>query len=293
MLRSMTTFARLADAGDGWSVVMELRSVNSRFFDARIRLPRELAAIEDRIKKSIKERLGRGRVEFSLHYESEEDIPVAFIPRVDLAKNYMAAVKELSIAIGNPPTLDTRDILMLLKDVIAAREEDVDQEKIWENIRPFLDRLLDSAMEMARQEGAATEKDIRQRLDRIRELTSSISRLAGENFNRQAEAMKTRIAALMKDIPMDDSRIAQEAAMLADRLDINEEIVRLNSHLDQFDKYLDMSEDVGRKLDFLVQEIFREANTMASKSADTKISHLVVEIKAELEKIREQLQNVV
>ncbi len=293
MLRSMTTFARLADAGDGWSVVMELRSVNSRFFDARIRLPRELAAIEDRIKKSIKERLGRGRVEFSLHYESEEDIQVAFIPRVDLAKNYMAAVKELSIAIGNPPTLDTRDILMLLKDVIAAREEDVDQEKIWENIRPFLDRLLDSAMEMARQEGAATEKDIRQRLDRIRELTSSISRLAGENFNRQAEAMKTRIAALMKDIPMDDSRIAQEAAMLADRLDINEEIVRLNSHLDQFDKYLDMSEDVGRKLDFLVQEIFREANTMASKSADTKISHLVVEIKAELEKIREQLQNVV
>ncbi len=293
MLRSMTTFARKAVAGKDWSVTMELRSVNSRFFDARIRIPRELASLEERIRKFLKEHLGRGRVDFFLQYESLDEVPVAFIPKIDLARNYLEAVEMLSNGCDKPIDVGMKDLLFLLKDVIASREEEVDTSGVWEKIGPVLEELVNSASEMAKREGAATENDIKIRLARIQELAAEISKRTMENFEKQAQAMRERIATLMKDVPVDEIRIAQEAAILADRLDINEELVRLESHISQFYKYLEMEEDVGRKLDFLVQEIFREVNTMASKSADAAISHHVVEIKAELEKIREQLQNVV
>ncbi len=293
MLRSMTAFSRKTFSGDTWSTTMELRSVNSRFFDCRVRIPRELAALEERVKKFLKEKLGRGRVDFVLYYESQEEVPVVFTPKVELARNYLDAVTSLAREIERPPELEVKDLLYLLKDVIAAREEDVDTTLIWDRIRPVLEDLLESAVDMAEREGMATEQDIRRHLSRIQELAADISLRAGENTKKQAEAMRERIAALLQDVPLDEVRIAQEAAVLADRLDINEELVRLESHISQFYKYLEAGGDVGRKLDFLVQEIFREANTMTSKAADTAISHLVVEIKAELEKIREQLQNVV
>ncbi len=293
MLKSMTTFARHTFSGDGWSATMEMRSVNGRFFDAHIRIPRELMALEDRIRKLLKERLVRGRVDFFLKYESLDEIPVVFIPKIELARNYLDAVERLARGLQKSGDLEIRDLLPLLSDVITAREEEVDTGAIWDRIRPVLEKLLDSAMEMAEREGAATEEDIRSRLGRIQELAAAISEKRSENLEKQTDAIRDRIAALLKDIPVDETRIAQEAAILSDRLDINEELVRLESHISQFYKYLEMREDVGRKLDFLVQEIFREANTMTSKSADTTISHFVVEIKGELEKIREQLQNVV
>ncbi len=293
MLRSMTAFARTTFSGDEWSVTMELRSVNSRFFDCRVRVPNELSALEERIRRFLKKKLVRGRVDFVLHYESREEIPVAFTPKIELARNYLEAVSRLANGIAKPLDLEAKDLLYLLKDVITAREEEVDTSLIWDRIRPVLESLLDSALEMAKREGAATEKDIRKRLSRIQDLAADISARAQENTKSQADAMRERLVSLLGEFPVDEARIAQEAAVLADRLDINEELVRLESHVSQFYKYLGAGGDVGRKLDFLMQEIFREANTMASKSADTAISHLVVEIKAELEKIREQLQNVV
>ena len=293
MLRSMTAFARKSQSGDQWSVTMELRSVNSRFFDCRMRIPRELSPLEEKIKRLLKKRLGRGRVDFVLNYQALEELPVVFTPKIELARNYLDAVWKLADGIERQPELDLKDVLYLLKDVIVAQEEDMDTELVWQRISPVLEDLLESALEMARREGQATEKDIRNHLSRIQELAADISLRARKNTEIQANAMRERIAALLRDVPLDEARIAQEAAILADRLDINEELVRLESHISQFYKYLEAGEDVGRKLDFLVQEIFREANTMTSKSADTTISHLVVEIKAELEKIREQLQNVV
>ncbi len=293
MLRSMTAFARKSQSGDQWSVTMELRSVNSRFFDCRVRIPRELSPLEEKIKRLLKKRLGRGRVDFVLNYQALEELPVVFTPKIGLARNYLDAVWKLADGIERQPELDLKDVLYLLKDVIVAQEEDMDTELVWQRIDPVLEDLLESALEMARREGQATEKDIRNHLSRIQELAADISLRARKNTEIQADAMRERIAALLRDVPLDEARMAQEAAILADRLDINEELVRLESHISQFYKYLEAGEDVGRKLDFLVQEIFREANTMTSKSADTTISHLVVEIKAELEKIREQLQNVV
>lgn len=293
MLKSMTTFARHTFAGDDWSATMEMRSVNSRFFDANIRIPREFMPLEDRIRKYLKERLVRGRVDFSLQYESLEEIPVVFVPKIELARNYLHAVERLARGVQKSGDLEVRDLLPLLKDVITERKEEIDTGVVWERIAPVLENLLDSAMEMAKREGAATEEDIRSRLARIQKLAAAISEKTSENFDKQADTIRERIATLLKDISLDEARIAQEAAILADRLDINEELVRLESHISQFYKYLEMRDDVGRKLDFLVQEIFREANTMTSKSANTTISHFVVEIKGELEKIREQLQNVV
>jgi len=258
-----------------------------------MRIPRELSPLEEKIKRLLKKRLGRGRVDFVLNYQALEELPVVFTPKIELARNYLDAVWKLADGIERQPELDLKDVLYLLKDVIVAQEEDMDTELVWQRISPVLEDLLESALEMARREGQATEKDIRNHLSRIQELAADISLRARKNTEIQANAMRERIAALLRDVPLDEARIAQEAAILADRLDINEELVRLESHISQFYKYLEAGEDVGRKLDFLVQEIFREANTMTSKSADTTISHLVVEIKAELEKIREQLQNVV
>jgi len=293
MLRSMTTFARQESEGDAWSLTLELRSVNSRYFDAHIRIPREFMALEDRIRRILKKGLARGRVEFYLQYESHEEIPVTFIPRIELVKNYMTAVDRLAGEIGRPESMEIKDLLMILKDAVIAREGAIDIEQIWARIKTPVERLLKSAIDMASREGMITEGDIRKRLSKIEELSCKIARHAKENFNVQASALRDRISSLLGGVAIDESRITQEAAILADRLDVNEELVRLKSHLSQFYKYLEMEESAGRRLDFLVQEMFREVNTIASKSSDSTISHLVVEIKGELEKIREQLQNIV
>ena len=289
----MTTFARQESEGETWSLTLELRSVNSRYFDAHIRIPREFMALEDRIRRTLKRGLIRGRVEFYLQYESHEEIPVTFIPRIELVKNYMSAVDRLAEEIGRPGHMEVKDLLLILKDAVIAKQGAIDIEQIWIRIKGPVERLLKSAIDMASREGLITEGDIRKRLSKIEELSCRIARHAKENFNIQASALRDKISNLLDGVAIDESRIAQEAAILADRLDINEELVRLKSHLSQFYKYLEVEESAGRKLDFLVQEIFREANTIASKSADSKISHLVVEIKGELEKIREQLQNIV
>jgi len=153
MLRSMTTFARKSLSREDWSAVMELRSVNSRFFDAHLRLPRELSALEDRFRKILKERLGRGRVDFFLRYESTEEVPVVFIPKTEMARNYMHAVKHLAADLDMPGSVKIQDLLLLLEDVVTSREEDVNTDKIWEKLHPLLENVLESAMEMAKREG--------------------------------------------------------------------------------------------------------------------------------------------
>ncbi len=293
MLRSMTTFARREAAGPDWNLGLELKSVNSRYFDLHFKAPREFSPLEDRIRRYLKQNLARGRMDLFIQYESFEEASASFRPKIGLAKGYLEAVERLGKAIGIHPVISMGELLTLFKDAISAKEELADVDSLWNRLRTPMEELVESALQMALKEGKATEEDIRKRLKRIEELAARISVRSTESLKEQERKMRERIISRLDDLPFDEQRLIQEAAILSDRLDINEEIVRLESHISQFYKYLETEDLVGRKLDFLLQEIFREVNTITSKSYDSTISHIVVEIKSEVEKIREQLQNIV
>ncbi len=294
MLRSMTCFARKEFTGEGYGLSLELRSVNSRFFDLHLKMPRQFSPIENRIRKFLKEKLTRGRVDLYIQFQTTDEKNVSFEPNSSLAKAFLEAVEGLCQGIDLPNDLRVSELLSLLKDAIVVKEEPIEEDVLWTWVKEPLEELVSSALEMARKEGKATYEDIVKRVNRIEELSGEISKRFQETEKEQTEKLKERILSRLSDIKeIDESRIIQEAAILADKLDINEELVRLESHISQFNKYLEIDRQIGRKLDFLVQEINREVNTISTKACDSTISHYVVEIKAELEKIREQLQNVV
>lgn len=293
MLRSMTTFARVEYAGDGWSSALELRSVNGRFCDIHIRLPGWMNPIEDRIKKLAQERMIRGRIDLNIQHEDSEATRSVFKPDLELGRSYLDAVKSLADGLGLEGTLDLPTLLCSLGDVITVQEQGPDTEKAWERIKGQLEELLDKAIVMSATEGIALEKDLESRLSLVEQWIEDISRRKEEHLKKAQQALKDRIQSILRDLPADEGRLAQEMAVLADKLDITEEIVRVRSHIEQFRKFFAKEGSIGRKMDFLLQELFREVNTMASKSSDSLISYLVVEIKGELEKMREQVQNVV
>ncbi len=293
MIRSMTTFARKAVSGTALSCSMELKSVNGRYCDVHMRLPRSIAPVEDRIRKLIQKRLKRGRVEFYIQVESAEGLTPSFSPDVAAGKAWLRAAEILSeeLRLDTRPTFS--DLLSSVPGVISMGQEETDEDAIWKQLSPGLDELLDRAIEMSRREGDDLEKDIRARLKKIQGLLDQITSRKEEQLAAAQQALKERVMKLLENTELDEMRIAHEAAIMADRLDITEETVRASSHLVRFAEYLESDEPVGRRLDFLTQELFREFNTMASKSWDSIISQAVVEVKGELEKIREQVQNIV
>ena len=293
MLRSMTSFARMEYKGDGWHCAMELRSVNGRFCDVNIGLPKWMNPIEDRIKKMVQEKMIRGRIDLSIQYEGSEAARSVFVADLELGRSYLDAARSLADGLGLEGTLDLPTLLCSLKDVINVREQGPDTEKAWERMKGQLEDLLDKAVAMSAKEGSALEKDLESRLSQIEQWIEDISKRTEEHLRKAQQALKDRIQSILRDFSADEGRLNQEMAVLADKLDITEEIVRVRSHIEQFRKFFAGREAVGRKMDFLLQELFREINTMASKSSDSLISYLVVEIKGELEKMREQVQNIV
>ncbi len=293
MPRSMTTYASVRKYGDGWFCSMELRSVNGRYCDVSLRVPRWLVPLEDRIRKTVQARLLRGRIDLNIMLDLGEMAPVDFEPDVGLAKAYIRTCEQLSGDAGLSGKVDLPFVLANLKDVIRPRERDMDADVLWGMICSPLDELLDMANSMSEREGENLAADIMKRISGISAMLAGVGERADQHTIRAQEALIERLGKLLEGQALDQARVAQEAAILADRLDITEERVRADSHVNQFRALLKSSGLVGRKLDFLLQEIFREVNTMGVKSADAKISSIVVDIKAELEKIREQVQNLV
>lgn len=292
MLRSMTTFARLESADEDWSFVLELRSVNSRYCDCNIRLPNWMNALEARIKKVVQEAMVRGRIELRILCRGGRAVGVMFEPDLDVGRSYLDAVGKLEKGLGLEGGVRIADLLAVQKDVIVARDRQHDLDELWGKLAPIMKNLLENAVAMSADEGRTLEQDLSRRLSRVEVWINEIAVRTPESLDLQKQAMFDRIRAIAGDISVDETRLAQEAAVLADRLDITEELVRARSHVEQFRNLLQGREAVGRKLDFMLQEIFREINTMAAKSSDAVISHLVVDIKGELEKMREQVQNV-
>lgn len=293
MLKSMTAFARTEVSGEWFSSTIELKSVNSKYCEVCIRAPRHLSPLEERIRRLVQERLHRGRVDITIQISAVGVEHPRFEADIELARSYLDAASTLKEKLGLGGALDLFSLLAVFPGVITAKEGEEDLDKTWEALAPGMERLLQEAVSMALKEGEALERDMAARLAQIDEWIKEIQGRSHLHAQEAKKALYERVQSVLKDIPVDEARLAQELAILADRLDITEEIVRAKSHLGQFRSVMSESGPVGRRLDFLLQELFREVNTMTVKSADMAISHIGVEIKGALEKIREQVQNIV
>lgn len=294
MIKSMTGYGKAQAQMENIIFNVEIRTLNSRYKDIIIRIPQDLQPIEMDIRSLISNRIGRGRVEV---YIKMELIPgesnYELILNEPLARAYMEIFNKLSESFSIDPSINM-DTFCHLRDVIVQKPKELDMYSIKKAISEAIDNALDSVEEMRRQEGAVIEQDLLKRLYIIKNILVKIRERAPVVINEYRSKLKQNISKLLDgtDIQMDENRINQEVAIFAERSDITEEIVRIESHLLQFQKYLKRDEPVGRKLDFLAQEMNREINTISAKASDALISTFVVEIKGEIEKLREQVQNI-
>lgn len=290
-MRSMTGYGRSMVRRDGRELTVELKSVNHRFLDIYFRMPRFFGFAEDTIRKLLSSRLSRGHVDVFMTYRNlRED---ARAVRADRAL-YLAYAKALEDMIGMCGSIpDDRSLMKLamLPDVLVVTEAEEDLEALNALIAEAVTGALDVLVAMREREGESLKEDLSERLARLEQMRQEIGSRYPDTVKEYEERLRQRIEELL-DVPVDQTRLLQEVAIMADRSAISEELVRLDSHFAQMREMLENGQAVGRKLDFLVQELNREVNTISSKSQDIHITRLVVAGKAEIEKIREQTQNV-
>ena len=287
----MTGFGRgEASAGERtWTV--EIKTVNHRFLDQRIILPRSVSGLEERVKKMIADRFDRGRVEVNIVVRGDITADIQLQVNMDLARRYHRCLLEVKTSLDLAGDITIADMLGL-HELISRQEEELDLEREWTGLAPALAQALDGCDRMREQEGLILKQDLLKRLQIFAGLVKTIEKSVPEIMQARRRELKTRIEKLLNEIDLDPARLAQEAAFMADKADVTEEIVRLRSHIDQFAMFLGSDEPVGRRLDFLLQEFLREVNTLASKISNGAIAHLGVEMKNEIEKLREQVQNI-
>lgn len=291
MLKSMTGFGRAEGETRLGKVVAESRSVNHRYCDISIRLPKRLSPFENRIKEIIRSQVSRGKIDVSLRLDTVGEEKVQLSVDLDLAQQYYRALQHLreNLQLKDEITLN---LLAGAKDLITAKEESGEIEPYWQEILPILNQSFKDMDEMKRLEGESLTKDLQHRLERIVQQLETIKQRFPSHLKVSLNRLRERLHSLLEGMEVDASRFQQEIAFLTERMDITEEIVRAESHLTQFLSLLKGDEPVGRKMDFLLQEIHREVNTLSAKANDAEISQKVVEVKSELEKIREQVQNI-
>ncbi len=290
MIASMTGFGRGRARVDDVMATVEMRSVNNRFCEVSVRLPRALAARENDVQALVKQAFERGRI--SVQIQLERTGPQAPV-RVDeaAARGYAALLETLRRAAGVSDPVRLEHLLTFSSELLVPVEEEAD-EAVWAAVEQALAEAVAGMRAMRRQEGAALQADLQQRIDRLAEELARVEARAPERVREARQKLHDRLAELLGDDRLDPDRLEQEIALLADRLDVTEECVRLRSHLQLFAEALHSDEAVGRKLNFIAQEINREVNTIGSKANDAAVAHAAVRMKEELEKIREQVQNV-
>lgn len=288
----MTGFGRGEAVGAGRAVKVEARSVNSRFLDINIRLPRPYLSLEERVRAEVKKRLARGHIDvfISISEENPENQPICVDKGRAIA--YYSALKELAQILAIPEDI-TASRLLTLPEVIVVKEPQWQEETLWPVLYQALDTALTGLLSMRQAEGARLQQDLEQRAHTIREYVEAIRRRAPEIPVEYAGRLRQRVAELVRGIEaLDPGRLEMEVALMAERCDIHEEIIRISSHLEEWEELLQSEGAVGRKLEFILQEMFREINTISAKANDLEISRLVIAVKSELEKMREQTQNV-
>lgn len=291
MLRSMTGFGAADLTTSAGRYIVEARSLNHRFLEVLVRLPRELSSLEDRIRALVQGRVLRGRVEVAIIRENYGKRARSVKVDVDLAKTFITALNDLKRTLELTGTPDL-SMLVALPDLIKIEEQKEDLEESWPAIAAGVAQAMDRLVGMRGTEGARLAQDLEARIERLRERVDEIERRSPLVVREYGARLTRRIVELLGAVPVDEGRVATEVAMFADRCDITEEITRFRSHLAQTRQTIHGAGAVGRTLEFIVQELGREANTMGSKANDLEITRTVIAIKGELESLREQIQNV-
>ena len=275
---------------DGWEVTAEMKTVNHRFLDLSMRLPRNISFLEQTAREIIGQKLRRGHVDIYISVRNTETSSVSVTVDRELARRYSEEGKALSETIGAENDLSVSKLLMM-EGVTTLTEKEMDEELLSSVCTDALNSALDHVLFMREKEGAHLRKDLQIHLDCAGALREKIIERAPRVVTEYREKLEARLKSLFAD-GVDPSRIAQEVALMADRCAIDEELARLESHLRQMRTYLDAEGEIGKKMDFLIQEMNRETNTIGSKAQDAEIAKLVVDLKSEIEKLREQIQNV-
>lgn len=292
MIRSMTSFGRSSsEEGEKRVFTVEMKSVNSRYLDINIRMPKTLISLEEEIRKMISNSLNRGKVDVFINLKNYND--GSGIPKVDinLAQGYLECLKEIETKLGVKNDVSVMQIARF-PEVITVVEEEDKIEEVWKELKPLISDSLDMMVSMREVEGNKLKEDILSKVSVIEELVSKVEEFADTIPKAFKVKLEERVKELLGNVDIDESRIAMEVCMLADKATVDEEIIRLRSHINQVRETLNLNDPIGRKLDFIVQEMNRETNTIGSKSSDIQMTNIVIDIKNILEKIREQVQNI-
>lgn len=291
MVKSMTGFGRGEFSQDGKEFTVEIKTVNHRYSDVFIKMPRQIAFLEDRVRDQVGKAISRGKIDvFITYYNYSDDSKFVTFDEA-LAKAYISSVEALRDRYGLKDDISV-SLISRFPDVLKVEQNEEDEEVVWSMLRIAVDNALASLVTMRENEGEGLKKVLLERADYIEGIIAEISKRAPEVPKDYKLKLEARIKELLQQQAADESRIATEVAVFADRCSIDEELVRLASHIGQMREALSMNQPVGRKLDFLVQEMNREINTIGSKANDLSITKNVVEIKSEIEKVREQIQNI-
>ena len=291
MIRSMTGFGAAKGKAAGLSLSIELRSVNNRYLDIGIKLPRGFLFAESFVKNVLQEKISRGKIDVFFTLDLDEGDRTRIRVNQKLAQAYCDAVEEIGGMLHLPAGAEARDIARF-PDVLTAEKQEVNQEQFCEELRPLLETAVSDFCRMREREGEIIREDLLKKADRMESLLQAIEEKAPETVSAYQKRLRDKLDEVLSESGILQERILAEAAIYADRIATDEETVRLHSHLSQFRSMLQEGSPIGRKLDFLIQEFNREANTIGSKCQDSEIAYLVVDLKSEIEKVREQVQNI-
>lgn len=291
MIKSMTGFGRAQETVDGMTVTVELKSVNHRYFEFTAKVPRTYGFLEEKLKSFLNARVSRGKMECYVSIENLEESDMEVIVNPSLAKGYVDALRTLSETFGLKEDYSAISIAKF-PDVLTLRKAPADEEKIWNAVQKVTELAVERFVTMRETEGEKLRADILSKADTILEHVAFVESRSPQTVREYHEKLRQRMEELLENTQVDEQRLLTEAAIFADKVAVDEETVRLRSHISQLRELLNADEPIGRKLDFLVQEMNRESNTIGSKAQDVEIAKRVIAIKAEVEKIREQVQNI-
>jgi len=287
----MTGYGRAESIIGGKKISVEMKSVNHRYSDYSVKVPRYYGFLEERVREYASGYIFRGKVDIYVNIESYEEADKEIILNSDLARSYIEALKKLRDEFSLTDDISV-SVVARNQEIFKAERKEDDQEEIWSAVKVVLKEAIDAFVAMREREGERINKDLVERIEYMKTLAKDIDERSPETVEEYRQKLYSKIKELLEDRTIDEGRVLTEVAIFADKVAVNEEIVRLASHFDEFYIILGLGEPAGRKLDFLIQEINREVNTIGSKANDIVIAKKVVELKGEIEKLREQIQNI-
>lgn len=291
MLKSMTGYGRCEAVTDGKKILVEIKSVNHRYSDYNIKVPRHLGYLEDKIRKEVSESVTRGKIDIYVNVDYFEISDKEITLNKELAKSYINALYTLRDEFGLTDDITVTRVARN-SEIFKSERIEEDEEALWLSVKSVLDTALEAFVAMRAREGERIEKDLCGRIEYMRLLAEEVDSRSPETVNEYRDRLYEKIKEIIDGHEIDEGRILTEVAIYADKVAVNEETVRLRSHFDEFDTIIGSGEPAGRRLDFLIQEINREVNTIGSKASDIEIAKTVVALKGEIEKLREQIQNI-